>query len=116
VSITAALDRHVCSRPARYRIANHAYGERDAIAKPAVRSCFSRNPAARASTLAQSPFVRRRHLKSERPGARFDPEAAIEPGIEVLDVATGAGNTAIEAPKAGTRVAGLDLAPLTIIL
>jgi ubiquinone/menaquinone biosynthesis C-methylase UbiE len=41
---------------------------------------------------------------------------AIEPGIEVLDVATGTGNTAIEAAKAGARVVGLDLTPLTIIV
>jgi SAM-dependent methyltransferase len=33
------------------------------------------------------------------------------PGVEMLDVATGAGNVAIPAAKAGARVTGLDLTP-----
>jgi ubiquinone/menaquinone biosynthesis C-methylase UbiE len=37
--------------------------------------------------------------------------AAIEPGMTVLDVATGAGNAAIPAARAGARVTGLDLTP-----
>ena len=37
--------------------------------------------------------------------------AAIEPGMTVLDVATGAGNAAIPAARAGGRVTGLDLTP-----
>jgi ubiquinone/menaquinone biosynthesis C-methylase UbiE len=37
--------------------------------------------------------------------------AAIEPGMTVLDVATGAGNAAIPAARAGGRVTGLDLVP-----
>jgi SAM-dependent methyltransferase len=37
--------------------------------------------------------------------------AAIEPGMEVLDVACGTGNAAIPAAKRGARVTGLDLSP-----
>jgi SAM-dependent methyltransferase len=37
--------------------------------------------------------------------------AAIAPGAEVLDVATGSGNAAIPAAVAGGRVTGLDLVP-----
>lgn len=37
--------------------------------------------------------------------------AAIEPGMEVLDVACGTGNAAIPAAKQGARVTGLDLSP-----
>jgi SAM-dependent methyltransferase len=37
--------------------------------------------------------------------------AAIEPGMTVLDVATGTGNAAIPAAKAGGQVTGLDLTP-----
>ncbi|MEA2149681.1 MAG: hypothetical protein QOD69_1511 [Solirubrobacteraceae bacterium] len=37
--------------------------------------------------------------------------AAIEPGMTVLDVATGTGNAAIPAAQAGARVTGLDLTP-----
>ncbi len=36
---------------------------------------------------------------------------AIEPGHEVLDVATGTGNVAVRAAKAGARVTALDLTP-----
>jgi SAM-dependent methyltransferase len=36
---------------------------------------------------------------------------AIEPGMEVLDIATGAGNVAIRAARLGARVTGLDLTP-----
>jgi SAM-dependent methyltransferase len=38
-------------------------------------------------------------------------KAAVEPGTEVLDVATGSGNAAIPAALAGARVTGLDLVP-----
>lgn len=38
-------------------------------------------------------------------------KAAIVPGTEVLDVATGSGNAAIPAALAGGRVTGLDLVP-----
>jgi SAM-dependent methyltransferase len=38
-------------------------------------------------------------------------KAAVEPGAEVLDVATGSGNAAIPAALAGARVTGLDLVP-----
>lgn len=37
--------------------------------------------------------------------------AGIEPGMEVLDVACGAGNAAIPAAQRGARVTGLDLTP-----
>ena len=36
---------------------------------------------------------------------------AVEPGMDVLDVACGAGNAAIPAAKAGASVTGLDLVP-----
>ena len=35
----------------------------------------------------------------------------IEPGMEVLDIATGTGNVAIRAAQLGARVTGLDLTP-----
>ena len=38
-------------------------------------------------------------------------KAAVEPGTELLDVATGSGNAAIPAALAGARVTGLDLVP-----
>ena len=37
--------------------------------------------------------------------------AAVEPGMDVLDVACGTGNATIPAAKAGARVTGLDFAP-----
>jgi SAM-dependent methyltransferase len=37
--------------------------------------------------------------------------AAIEPGMEVLDVACGTGNAAIPAAQQGARVTGIDLSP-----
>ncbi|MET0992804.1 MAG: class I SAM-dependent methyltransferase [Mycobacterium sp.] len=37
--------------------------------------------------------------------------AAIEPGMEVLDVACGAGNATIPAARRGARVTGLDFSP-----
>src|SRR5215218_580332 len=36
---------------------------------------------------------------------------SIEPGMEVLDIATGTGNVAIRAALLGARVTGLDLTP-----
>ncbi len=36
---------------------------------------------------------------------------SIEPGMEVLDIATGTGNVAIRAAQLGARVTGLDLTP-----
>jgi SAM-dependent methyltransferase len=37
--------------------------------------------------------------------------AGAKPGVELLDVATGSGNVAIAAAKAGAKVTGLDLTP-----
>jgi ubiquinone/menaquinone biosynthesis C-methylase UbiE len=37
--------------------------------------------------------------------------AGVEPGMEVLDVATGTGNVSLPAARLGTRVTGLDLVP-----
>jgi ubiquinone/menaquinone biosynthesis C-methylase UbiE len=37
--------------------------------------------------------------------------AGVEPGMDVLDVATGSGNTAVPAVKRGARVTGVDLDP-----
>jgi len=44
-------------------------------------------------------------------GAVVAETAAIEPGMKVLDVATGTGNAAIRAAAAGAEVVGLDLTP-----
>lgn len=44
-------------------------------------------------------------------GAVVAGAAAIEPGMSVLDVATGTGNAAIRAAEAGSKVVGLDLTP-----
>ncbi len=44
-------------------------------------------------------------------GAVVAETAAIEPGMKVLDVATGTGNVAIRAAGAGAEVVGLDLTP-----
>jgi len=44
-------------------------------------------------------------------GAVVADAAAIEPGMKVLDVATGTGNAAIRAAEAGAQVVGLDLTP-----
>ncbi len=59
-------------------------------------------------TAGDYPEVSRRiasvaQLLAERVGA--------EPGVELLDVATGSGNVAIAAAKAGAKVTGLDLTP-----
>ena len=44
-------------------------------------------------------------------GAAVAESAAIEPGMRLLDVATGTGNAAIRAAEAGAEVTGLDLTP-----
>ncbi len=44
-------------------------------------------------------------------GAVVAETAGIEPGMKVLDVATGSGNAAIPAAQAGGEVTGLDLTP-----
>jgi SAM-dependent methyltransferase len=44
-------------------------------------------------------------------GARVVEGAGVEPGVEVLDVACGTGNAAIQAARAGGRVTALDLVP-----
>jgi len=44
-------------------------------------------------------------------GAVVAEAAGIEPGMRVLDVATGTGNAAIRAAEAGSQVVGLDLTP-----
>lgn len=49
------------------------------------------------------------HIESAAEG--LVAEAGIEPGQDVLDVATGSGNVAIPAAQAGARVVGLDLTP-----
>jgi SAM-dependent methyltransferase len=59
-------------------------------------------------TAGDYPEVSRRiasvaQLLAERVGA--------QPGVELLDVATGSGNVAIAAAKAGAKVTGLDLTP-----
>jgi demethylmenaquinone methyltransferase/2-methoxy-6-polyprenyl-1,4-benzoquinol methylase len=42
--------------------------------------------------------------------------AAIRPGLRVLDLATGTGDIAFEAARAGARVVGLDITPRMIVL
>jgi SAM-dependent methyltransferase len=42
--------------------------------------------------------------------------AAVEPGMEVLDVATGTGNAALAAVRAGARVTGLDFSPALLAM
>ena len=49
-------------------------------------------------------------------GATAVARAGLEPGAEVLDVATGSGNAAIPAALAGARVTGLDLVPELMIV
>jgi ubiquinone/menaquinone biosynthesis C-methylase UbiE len=44
-------------------------------------------------------------------GAVVAESAAVQPGMRVLDVATGTGNVAIRAAEAGAEVVGLDLTP-----
>lgn len=50
-------------------------------------------------------------LVDEVPPAHLLSRMDIEPGLEVLDVATGTGNVAVRAAAAGCRVTGLDLTP-----
>src|SRR5918995_5270958 len=40
----------------------------------------------------------------------------LEPGQEVLDVATGTGNVALQAAAAGTQVVGLDITPELLVI
>lgn len=42
--------------------------------------------------------------------------AGVEPGMEVLDVACGAGNATIPAARAGARVTGLDFSPALLAI
>src|SRR5687767_8332351 len=44
-------------------------------------------------------------------GERCVERAGVEPGMEVLDVACGAGNATIPAARAGARVTGVDFSP-----
>jgi ubiquinone/menaquinone biosynthesis C-methylase UbiE len=50
-------------------------------------------------------------LIEEVPPQHLLRRAAVEPGMTVLDVATGTGNVAIRAAQLGARVTGLDLTP-----
>jgi SAM-dependent methyltransferase len=50
-------------------------------------------------------------LIDEVPPRHLLERAGIEPGMEVLDLATGTGNVAIKAAQLGARVTGLDLTP-----
>jgi SAM-dependent methyltransferase len=49
--------------------------------------------------------------KIDTAGELLVERAGIEPGMDVLDVACGAGNATIPAARLGTRVIGLDFAP-----
>ena len=48
---------------------------------------------------------------NEVPPRHLLERVSIEPGMEVLDIATGTGNVAIRAAQLGARVTGLDLTP-----
>src|ERR1700739_1915464 len=50
-------------------------------------------------------------LRIEAVGREVAERAGAPPGIELLDVATGAGNVSIPAAQAGAAVTGLDLTP-----
>ena len=50
----------------------------------------------------------------ERGAEEFVADLALRPGMRVLDVACGNGNTAIPAAKAGAEVTGIDLVPYLV--
>jgi SAM-dependent methyltransferase len=63
------------------------------------------------TTWAAGDYAAVAELIDEAPPRDLMRHAAIAPGQEVLDVATGTGNAAIRAAAAGAQVVGLDLTP-----
>ena len=63
------------------------------------------------STWAAGDYAAVAELIDDAPPRDLLARAQIEPGLEVLDVATGTGNMAIKAAAAGAQVVGLDLTP-----
>ena len=63
------------------------------------------------STWAAGDYAAVAELIDDAPPRDLLARAQIEPGLEVLDVATGTGNVAIKAAAAGAQVVGLDLTP-----
>jgi SAM-dependent methyltransferase len=63
------------------------------------------------STWAAGDYAAVAELIDEAPPRDLLQHAAIAPGQDVLDVATGTGNIAIRAAAAGAQVVGLDLTP-----
>ena len=63
------------------------------------------------STWAAGDYAAVAELIDDAPPRDLLARAQLEPGLEVLDVATGTGNVAIKAAAAGAQVVGLDLTP-----
>lgn len=63
------------------------------------------------ATWAAGDYAAVAEIIDEVPPRHLLEAVGIEPGQEVLDVATGTGNVALRAAQAGARVTGLDLTP-----
>jgi SAM-dependent methyltransferase len=63
------------------------------------------------ATWAAGDYAAVAEMIDEVPPAHLLSRVTIEPGSDVLDVATGTGNVALRAAAEGARVVGLDLAP-----
>src|SRR5919198_834637 len=63
------------------------------------------------ATWAAGDYAAVAEMIDEVPPRHLLEAVGIEPGHEVLDVATGTGNAALQAASAGARVTGLDLTP-----
>src|SRR5215217_7578065 len=62
-------------------------------------------------TWAAGDYAAVAELVDEAPSHELLSRIDLGPGLDVLDVATGSGNTAIRAAATGARVVGLDLTP-----
>jgi SAM-dependent methyltransferase len=63
------------------------------------------------NTWAAGDYAAIAELVDEAPSHELLTRVDLGPGVDVLDVATGSGNTAIRAAATGSRVVGLDLTP-----
>lgn len=63
------------------------------------------------ATWAAGDYARIAEMVDAVPPDHVVERAGVEPGMEVLDVATGSGNVALRAAARGARVTGLDLTP-----
>ena len=52
--------------------------------------------------------------QTEQPGKEFVSRLNIGPGMKVLDVACGTGNTALPAARLGADVTGVDIGPTAV--